>query len=225
MAAKTSASSTAKKGPNRQRPEKLISSRKVGAGRHDDSAAPKPQTEIRARGAQCRSRYNNSRSTPNWRRIRLRWWIRLIPGILNAKAPIAGARQLALVPRCEPAVLGATHPAAVVGAPRIDDHGCTWPCTCSQCEDGRGRQPTRYKLRMADLPEEAVARQHTPMKRTLGAIRKKSLELMDRPSIGSPGGCFCLAMLISGKIADSNGERTVGSQMKGWRVRGCDQLS
>jgi hypothetical protein len=63
------------------------------------------------------------------------------------------------------------------------------------------------------------------MKRTLGAIRKKSLELMDRPSIGSPGGCFCLAMLISGKIADSNGERTVGSQMKGWRVRGCDQLS
>jgi len=108
MAAKTSASSTAKKGPNRQRPEKLISSRKVGAGRHDDSAAPKPQTEIRARGAQCRSRYNNSRSTPNWRRIRLRWWIRLIPGILNAKAPIAGARQLALVPRCEPAVLGAT---------------------------------------------------------------------------------------------------------------------
>ena len=167
----------------------------------------------------------NSRSTPDRRRIRLRRWVRLIPGILNAKAAIARTSQLTLLSRCEATVLGATHPAPIVSAPRVDDHSGTWPCTCSQCEDGRGRQPTRYKLRMADLPEEAVARQHTPMKRTLGAIRKKSLELMDRPSIGSPGGCFCLAMLISGKIADSNGERTVGSQMKGWRVRGCDQLS
>jgi CopG-like RHH_1 or ribbon-helix-helix domain, RHH_5 len=80
-------------------------------------------------------------SSPDRRRIRLRRWIRLVIGILNAKAAIACAGQLALRPRCEPAALGAgTFPAARVDAPGIDDHGGTWPCTCSQCEDDPGHQ-------------------------------------------------------------------------------------
>jgi hypothetical protein len=79
-------------------------------------------------------------SSPDRRRIRLRRWIRLVIGILNAKAPIACAGQLALLPRCEPAVLGTTHPTAVVSGSRIDNHGDTWPCTCGQCEDDPGHQ-------------------------------------------------------------------------------------
>jgi hypothetical protein len=85
-------------------------------------------------------RLSRRSSSPDRRRIRLRRWIRLVIGILNAKTAIACAGQLALRPRCEPAVLAATHPAAIVGAPGIDDHGGTWPCTCSQCEDDPGHQ-------------------------------------------------------------------------------------
>ena len=80
-------------------------------------------------------------SSPDRGRICLRRRIRLVEGILNAKAAIACAGQLTLLPRCEPTVLGAaTHPAAIVDAPGIDDHGSTWPCTCSHCEDDPGHQ-------------------------------------------------------------------------------------
>src|ERR1700730_1341910 len=80
-------------------------------------------------------------SSPDRRRIRLRRWIRLVEGILNAKAAVACAGQLALRPRCEPAVLGATTPPpAKVSAPRIDNHGATWPYTCCQCKDDPSHQ-------------------------------------------------------------------------------------
>jgi hypothetical protein len=61
-------------------------------------------------------------------------WVRLIPGILSAKAAIACAGQFALLPRCEPAILAAATAtaSAIVGAPRIDDHGRAWPC--ARCE-------------------------------------------------------------------------------------------
>jgi hypothetical protein len=90
------------------------------------------------------------------RRISLRRWVRLIPGILDAKAAISCAGQLALLPRYEPAVLGATHPAAIVGAPRIYDHGGTCRCTCSQCEDDPGHQTNDVQDAHWDLTENAV---------------------------------------------------------------------
>ena len=63
-------------------------------------------------------------SSPDRRRISLRRWVRLIPGILNAKAAIACARRLTLLEAREAAILtaAAAASATVIGAPRIEDH-------------------------------------------------------------------------------------------------------
>ena len=105
------------------------------------------------RRALCRS-LTNSRSTPDRRRKRLRRWVRLIPGILNAKAAIARTSQLTLLSQCEATVLGATHPAPIVSAPRVDDHSGTWPRTCCQREDNRGHQTKDIRAMHRGPPEE-----------------------------------------------------------------------
>jgi hypothetical protein len=63
-------------------------------------------------------------SSPDRRRISLRRWVRLIPGILNAKAAIACAGRLTLLEAREAAILtaAAAASATVIGAPRIEDH-------------------------------------------------------------------------------------------------------
>jgi hypothetical protein len=63
-------------------------------------------------------------SSPDRRRISLRRWVRLVPGILNAKAAIACAGRLTLLEAREAAILtaAAAASATVIGAPRIEDH-------------------------------------------------------------------------------------------------------
>ena len=82
----------------------------------------------------------------------MRWWIRLIPRILNAKTAVACAGQLTLLPRCEPAVLGAAHSAAIVSAPRVDDHGGAWRCTCRQDYCDRSYQTCKVENSHGILP-------------------------------------------------------------------------
>jgi hypothetical protein len=120
-------------------------------------------------------------SSPDRRRIRLRRWIRLIKGILNAKAAIACAGQLALLPRYEPAVLGATTPpAAKVGAPRIDDNGGTRPRTRRKRDYGYGHQTCNMKNAHGTAPGELL---FAPPR---SAYRRRHWNATRRPSESYP---------------------------------------